>query len=286
MMDGMEDFDPQWVELMRNPPRSRIPGAGIVLGEIPLARLGKQVGDVFKVKSISHRQGIGARQPIEFDFEIVAALPKTNRWSEAGVVDYGYFNEYLRDSQNQNEFADQVTWALVQVDDQETARQAAGTIERNLRELRAETLSAAYSRFMEPLQNILWFIKFLLVPAIWVVLTLVLANTFALTLRERQQEMAMLKVLGFRPNLVLVLVLGEAILVGVLAGLLGAGLTFVSVNHGFGGIQMVGWPLLMIPLRIFWWGLAIGTVTALLGGLIPAWRARGIKAAQVFANAT
>ena len=54
-------------------------------------------------------------------------------------------------------------------------------------------------------------------PAILAVMTMILANTFSLTVRERQKEMAVLKVLGFSARRILTLVLGEAALVGPVA---------------------------------------------------------------------
>ena len=46
-------------------------------------------------------------------------------------------------------------------------------------------------------------------------MALVIANAISISVRERRTEMAVLKVLGFRPGQILVLVLGEALLIGV-----------------------------------------------------------------------
>src|SRR5262249_28693 len=116
------------------------------------------------------------------------------------------------------------------------------------------------------------------------VMTVILANTFSLTVRERQPEIAVLKVLGFRSWQILVLVLGEAALVGLLAGLLGAALTYGYINLVRGGIHLEMFPALKVPLAIFWWGPSIGIVTALLGGVLPAWSARSVKVSNVFAS--
>ena len=89
--------------------------------------------------------------------------------------------------------------------------------------------------------------------------------------------MAVLKVLGYRPAHILILVLGEALLVGGVSGLLAAGLTYGVINGLLGGIPF---PIIwfskadfMIPVYALWWGLGIGILTSFAGSIIPAWSA-------------
>lgn len=284
MTEGLEGFDPRLVDWIREPPRSRLANAGIVMGEGRMTKLGKKVGDIFKARSISHHEGSALRQPIEMDFEIVGIIPAHNRWADATFMDYIYLDRVLKEKKN--EFDGKVNYAWLQFDDQKSALEAGGAIERGIRDVKCETSATAYGRFMEPLRDILWGIKFLLVPAILGVMTVILANTFSITVRERQLEMAVLKVLGFTPRHILGLVLGEAALVGIGAGLLGACFTFSIVNLCYDGIKLTGFPVLYMPARIFWWGPAIGLGTALVGGIVPAWHARTVKASEVFAQVT
>ena len=53
-------------------------------------------------------------------------------------------------------------------------------------------------------------------------LSLVIANAISISVRERRMELAVMKVLGFRPLQILVLVLGESLLLGVTAGFVAA----------------------------------------------------------------
>src|SRR5215813_9025924 len=62
--------------------------------------------------------------------------------------------------------------------------------------------------------------KYLMAPAMVAIMCLVIANAISIGVRERRTEMAVLKVLGFQPRHILLLVLGEALLVGCLAGLM------------------------------------------------------------------
>jgi putative ABC transport system permease protein len=116
-------------------------------------------------------------------------------------------------------------------------------------------------------------------------MALVIANAISISVRERRTEMAVLKVLGFSPGQVMALVLGEALMIGILSGVLSAGLTIFLVNSG-GGVKfpIAFFPAFKIPLDAFWWGAAVGGGTALFGSLLPAWSARTVKVSEVFSK--
>ena len=61
-------------------------------------------------------------------------------------------------------------------------------------------------------------------------MSLVIANAISISVRERRTEMAVLKVLGFGPRRILMLVLGEALLIGAGSGFLSVAATFLIVN--------------------------------------------------------
>lgn len=283
MTEGMEGFDPRWIDLIRNPPRSRIPNSGLIMGAERMRRLGKKIGDYIKTKAISHRNG-ATQLPIEMEFEIVGEIPPGNRWNEASFIDFAYLNEILQ--ANKNPDANSANFAWVMVDDLDAAHRVAAVIEKHMPNFKCETSATANSRFMEPLRDILWGIKYLLVPAILAVMTLILANTFSITVRERIGEIAVLKVLGFGNGRVMFLVLGESILVGALAGFLGAVLTFGIINIAFQGLQLPNFPILMMPRSLLLWGPALGGFAALLGSLAPALTARRVHVAVAFAQVT
>src|SRR5262249_108127 len=98
-------------------------------------------------------------------------------------------------------------------------------------------------------------------------------------------EMAVLKVLGFSPNQILILVLGEALFIGVTSGLLSALITWVAINAR-GGVkfQIAFFPPFQVPDGALWWGLLVGGGAASLGSILPAWSARSVKVAEVFSK--
>jgi putative ABC transport system permease protein len=99
-------------------------------------------------------------------------------------------------------------------------------------------------------------------------------------------EIAVLKVLGFRPGHILWLILGEALLIGAASGLFSAAFTYVLINKVFGGIQIpiAFFSSFRIPVAAMMWGFSVGTMTALAGSIIPAWSARSVRVADVFSK--
>jgi len=93
-------------------------------------------------------------------------------------------------------------------------------------------------------------------------------------------------VLGFRPNQILFLVLGEALLIGGGAGLLSSTLTWGIINYGFGGLTfpIAFFSTFMIPSQAIVWGLVTGSVASLAGSIVPAWSARTVRVSEVFAK--
>ena len=83
---------------------------------------------------------------------------------------------------------------------------------------------------------------------------LVTANTMSIAVRERQQEIGVLKTLGFPSGLVMALILSEALLLGLMGGLLGfcspAGIIAVLVNVPFLGDVVRGFPGLGLSPQI------------------------------------
>jgi putative ABC transport system permease protein len=130
--------------------------------------------------------------------------------------------------------------------------------------------------------------RWLLVPAILSTMSLVIANAIGISVRERRAEMAVLKVLGFRPGQVMALVLGEAVLIGSVSGFLSAAGAYWVINKMVGGIAfpVAFFPKFMVPGHALWWGPAIGTATAVLGSFLPAWSARTVKVNEVFSKVT
>jgi putative ABC transport system permease protein len=100
------------------------------------------------------------------------------------------------------------------------------------------------------------------------IILLVLANTIVMAARERTREYAVLKTLGFQGRHIAVFIIGEALLIGLIGGVIGLALTF-PVVHGFGLALPGFFPVIRVePLTI---ALALGSAVfaALVAGTLP-----------------
>jgi putative ABC transport system permease protein len=93
-----------------------------------------------------------------------------------------------------------------------------------------------------------------------------------------------MKVIGFRPYQILLLVLGESLLIGGISGFAAAGGAYYIVNEWAGGIPLrIGFfPAFNISDWAPLWGFCIGLGAALVGSLVPAVSACRVRVAEVF----
>jgi putative ABC transport system permease protein len=284
MMDDLDDLDPALIELLKDPRR---PGA-CLMGSEKLAATNQKVGSRINLTSINYKD-------LDLEFEIVGVLPD-GRYNQSAIMRLDYFNnafeKYYRDHNGQNHpLSDRrLNLIWIRVRDKETFEKV-GTIIENAsifkdRPVKVETASSGIGAFLDAYRDMLRGVKYLLVPAILVIMSLVMANAISITVRERRTEMAVMKVLGYRPNQILQLVLGEALLVGAVGGLLAAALTYALFNYTWGGIpfRIAFFPVFRIPGYALIWGLAIGSMTAFLGSMLPSWTARSVKVSEVFSR--
>jgi len=145
-----------------------------------------------------------------------------------------------------------------------------------------ETASSGIGAFLEAYKDIFFGMKFVLSPAMVAIMSLVVANAISISVRERRTEMAVLKVLGFQPWHVMVMVLGEALLIGLLAG--GMSTTLVWAMVGSFKFQIAFLGAFKVPIEVLALGPMIGTIVAFVGSIGPALSAKNVKVAEVFAK--
>jgi putative ABC transport system permease protein len=230
---------------------------------------------------------------VDLEVEIIGAFPEGN-YAERAIVNYAYVLDGLDAWKQKNgkphpmaEKCLNLVW--LKVPDTETFRKLAGQIMDSpsftAPAVKVETGSSGIASFLDAYRDLLWGLRYLFVPAILITMALVIANAISISVRERRTEMAVLKVLGFSPTQVMILVLGEALLIGGVSGFLSSTLAYIAINAQ-GGIPFpIGFfPAFRVPTAAMWWGLAVGTITAFVGSIAPAWSARSVKVAEVFSK--
>ena len=289
MMEELDQLLPdQAVELDEAITKLQKKRNGIILGRDRLAAINRRVGDRFTVYSMMYKG-------IDLEFEIVGIFP-SGRYDNSAVMNRDYLNEaidaYGRKAGNpKHPLADKsLNLVWLRVRDKEAFNRVAAQIESSPNyanpAVKCETASSLVSASLEAFRDLIWGMRWLLAPAALVTLSLVISNAISISVRERRMELAVLKVLGFRPYHILLLVLGEALLLGTCAGLLSAALTFGGINYLMGGLKfpIAFFGSFKVPTDAMWWGPAMGATTALLGSIVPAWTARNVKVAEVFSK--
>jgi len=105
----------------------------------------------------------------------------------------------------------------------------------------------------------------------------VIFNTFGIVVAQRQRELALLRAVGASRRQVLAMVLGESLIVGLIASALGvlAGLGLAVVLKA--GLAALGFELpttgLVVSARTVLFGLLVGTLVTAASAIVPAWRA-------------
>ncbi len=290
MMDGLNDLPPdQQAQLHEAVARLKENRRGIILGNNHLRATNKRIGEQLELTGFSISAGL------DLEFEIVGAFPP-GRYDTMAAFNRDYYVDSMdaypgtHNGQKHPWSERNLTLVLLRVPNSEAFTRVASQLEQSPElstpAVRCETMSSGISAMLEPYRDLIWGVRWLLAPACLATILLVIANAISISVRERRTELAVLKVLGFRPYQVLGLVLGESLLLGAGAGLVSAGLTYGAINWGIGGISFpIGFfDRFFIPPAALWWGPAIGAAAGLLGSLLPAWSARSVKVAEVFSK--
>jgi putative ABC transport system permease protein len=110
-----------------------------------------------------------------------------------------------------------------------------------------------------------------------------IANAMALGVQDRIREHAVLQTLGFRPGLIVRMIVGEGVLIGLVGGAFGTVLALVVVHVGRFSLSQEG---LSINVGASWsvlgWGLLVSSGVGLVAGLTPAVRAGRREIASCF----
>jgi putative ABC transport system permease protein len=256
---------------------------GVLLGQSRLKMINKRVGERFTLTG-SNFKGI------DLEFEILGVFPP-GPFDQNAVMRRDYLNDALdvyprTHAGAKHPLADRSLHAVwLQVPDQQAFSQVTGQIERSTAfrnpAVRCQTLSAAIATSLDSFRDMIWAMRWLLTPAILITMALVISNAISLGVRERRMEIAVLKVLGFRPWQVLGLVLGEGVVVGALSGFISVCITYLAVDQA---LDRWGSAPVYVPVIALLWGPILGAICALAGSLPPAASATTVKVANVFSR--
>lgn len=246
---------------------------GIAVGKAIAERYGWKKGDRVPIKSSIFRK---ENNSDTWEFNIVAVYTVENSagWdNQSAMFHYDYFNESLGPEK------DQIGWMTVKVKDPNEAEAVAKRVDavfaNSSDETKTGTEKAFTKQFMEQMGNI-GRILISVVFAVFFTMLLVTANTMAQSVRERTNEIGVLKTLGFGSGSVLSLVIGEALLLTILGGLIGFGLAYLGVSS-LQPMMKQYFPIFEIDSSTLIVALALMVGLGVITGLWPAVAAMRLK---------
>ena len=253
---------------------------GAVVGETLAKEFGWKIGDTIPLQAtIFPRQGSN-----DWPLQLVGIFRSKDRAAASGeerqlVMNWTYFdesNDYIKG---------QVSWYTVALDNANQASRVAQAIDalsmNSDRETKSQTESAFQQSFAKQFADI-GLIVTSIMGAVFFTLLLLTGNTMAQAVRERIPELAILKTLGFKDGLVLVLVLVESVLLVGLGGVIGMGLARVILPGLASKAQ--GMLPATIPLQTWIVGAVLIVLIGLVVGVLPALRAKRLKIVDALAG--
>lgn len=280
-----------WAELVAGIELVKKDKRNVVIGADRLQIIGKKVGDSIKLYSTNYKD-------IEFECTIVAAFPAGSRMGMNAAMRFDYLmsklDDYKAKKGTAHPVADRcVNLIWVRLPSKASTETLAAAVNQSSKfsspAVKMEAFSSAIGSFLEPFKDILWGLKWIVMPAVVAIMCLVIGITITIGVRERWGEMAVMKVLGFQPWQVMGMVVAEAVLVGLFGGMLSTWCVYFLpkliawLNGAVGGkfTFFDNWksdPLILV------WGPLLGIAVGTIGAALPSWNARKVKVSEVFAQ--
>jgi putative ABC transport system permease protein len=116
------------------------------------------------------------------------------------------------------------------------------------------------------------------------IMGLIVGNTIAMGVRERTNEYGVLRAIGFLPKHVAQFVLGEALVIGIVGGVVGLALGYPFVNLGVGRFleENMGqmFPQFRVQPQIAVMAFALALGLAVVSAILPARKAASLQVVE------
>jgi putative ABC transport system permease protein len=174
---------------------------------------------------------------------------------------------------------DQVGLYVVEIGDPQQAAEISQRIDAMFRNSLAETLTETEKAFQlgfvamnEAILVAIQAVSYVIV----LIIMAVMANTMAMTARERYSEYATMKAIGFSDGFVAALIFAESLGIALAGGLMGIALTF-PIAEAFGAAMGTLFPVFFVSQETVAMQLLAALIVGVVAALIPAWRAAHVR---------
>ena len=247
---------------------------GAVAGKKLADKYGWKVGDSITLKGMIY--------PGNWDFVLRGIYKGRDRTVDETqfFFHWAYLNEAIKKAMPS--MADQVGFYMIGVNRQDAAAETAVKIDGMFRNSLAETLTETEKAFnlgfIAMAEAIVTAIQMVSFVVIFIIMAVV-ANTMAMTTRERTGDYAILKTLGFGARDITILIFGEALVITVTGSLIGIALTFPAAA-AFGQRLSTYFPVFLVSDLTIYMDIIAAFLIAFFAAIIPTHHAIRIRIAD------
>jgi putative ABC transport system permease protein len=247
---------------------------GAIVGQSLINRYHWKIGERIPLKSPIWSREV-KNDTWEFDIVGIYQPGKKSMDTSALLFRYDYFDEARAFGKGQ------IGWFTVRINDPGQANEISKKIDQEFEnspfETKSEPEGAMAKSFAQQFGDI-GTIMVAILSAVFFTILLVAGNTMAQAVRERTEELGVLKAMGFTNELVLALVLTESCIIATIGGFLGLGIGLGIMARGSPIPNM--FPVFNMPTQDIFIGVALVLGLGIVAGIFPALQAMRLKIAE------
>ena len=247
---------------------------GAVVGRATAKRFKWKIGDRIPLRSPIWGEPTGQKQ---WEFDIVGIFDGAKKGTDTSQLFFRY--DYFEEARQREK--GHVGWNTVHIADPDSAAKIAATIDGEFAnspyETKTEPEGAFAQGFAQQIGDIASIVM-AVVGAVFFTILLVAGNTMGQSVRERTEELGVLKAIGFSNFLVLLLVLIESCCIAVLGGFSGLGVAWLIIASGNPVPGLL--PVLFLPPATLVSGAVLAVALGLTAGALPAWQAMRLRISE------
>lgn len=242
---------------------------GAIVGRVLANKMGWKVGDKVVLE--------GTIYPGDWEFTIdgIYTASKKSLDESQFLFHWAYMNDGVPERRR-----DQIGWVMSRIENGSRSGEISQAIDKlfDEREVQTVTMSERNMQvsFMAGFSSILKVLELVSIVILGIML-LILGNTMAMAVRERDREFAVLRAIGYEPIHIRLFVLGEAIALGLASGIVGVGVGYLFVTKVIGKAleeNMGSWfPYFRVSPEIAITAMVIAMALSLLASLLPSMQA-------------
>jgi putative ABC transport system permease protein len=241
-----------------------------IVGSAIAERFGWKVGDTIPLRSNIFTKTDGSTV---WDMKIVGIYTASNGDNSSLYFHYDYLNE------SRSFGRDEIGMIVMRIADPARSAEIARKVDAQFANSSTETKTSTEKAFVQSFANQMGSIGTIVTAvasAVFFTMLLVIANTMGQSVRERTNELAVMKTLGFSSFQVTAMVLAEALLLTVLGAVIGLGIA-AMVAMGLGQAIQQFFPTLGMPANTYVIGAVLAVGLGALAGALPCAQAWQLK---------